>query len=87
MRRVLRLCIIVGVFAVAGLAGAGIWFYSALERPYHNEQKPDVIVDIHQGMSTTGAADLLVASGVLRSRLPFLLYLRFAHRGRHIQAG
>jgi UPF0755 protein len=87
LRRLLRASLVAAFFIIAGLAAAGIWLRSELETPYYPNQKPEVFVEIPRGANTTEAADLLVHSGALRTRLPFLLYLRFANPGRHIQAG
>lgn len=87
MRRFLRISLIAAAFIIAGLAVAGMWLRSELETPYFNSQQPEIFVEIPRGAKTSEAADLLVRSGILRTRLPFMLYLRFAHPGRYVQAG
>jgi UPF0755 protein len=79
--------VIAAAFVVAGLAAAGFWLRSEIGSSYYNNQQPEAFIDIPRGAKTSEVADLLVRSGILRTRLPFILYLRFANPGRHIQAG
>jgi UPF0755 protein len=72
---------------IACLVVTGIWLHSELAAPYYHNPAPEAFVDIPRGASITETADLLVHFGILRTRLPFLFYLRYANSGRHIQAG
>jgi len=74
------------LFAI-GLAASGIWLYWELETPYYHARALETFVVIPRGAKTTEVADLLINSGILRTRLPFTIYLRYAGLGRHIQAG
>jgi UPF0755 protein len=67
--------------------GTGIWLHSELGTPYYHNPAPETFVDIPRGAGIKETADLLVRFGILRSRLPFLLYFRSANSGRRIQAG
>jgi UPF0755 protein len=69
------------------LAAAAIWLHSELQTPYYGAQSPEIYIDIARGMSTNQIANLLVISGALRSRLPFIVYLRYKGLGRRVQAG
>jgi UPF0755 protein len=73
--------------ALAGVAALGIWLRSELETPYYGAQTAEIFVDVPRGSNTTEIADLLVNSGILRRRLPFMIYLRYARIGPRIQAG
>ncbi len=66
--------------------GSGIWLHSELETPYFG-QATEIFVDIPRGANTTEIANILEDSRVLRRRLPFVIYIRYARLGRHIQAG
>ena len=71
----------------AGIAGSAAWFYSQLETPYYNSPTDETFVEISRGLNTEKIADLLVESGILRSRIPFIAYLRFTNNAKHIKAG
>lgn len=62
-------------------------FRSEIERPYYGAAADEVYLEIPRHATSAQIADLLVNSGILRHRFPFLLYLRFNNLGRHIQAG
>jgi UPF0755 protein len=79
--------LITAAIFVACLAATGIWLHSELETPYYHNPAPEAFVAIPRGASMTETADLLEHFGILRMRLPFLLYLRYANSGHHIQAG
>jgi UPF0755 protein len=87
LRRLLSAPFITAAFIIACLAATGIWLHSELETPYYQNAEPEIFVEIPRGASMTETADLLANSGILRTRLPFLLYLRHVKSGRHIQAG
>jgi UPF0755 protein len=65
----------------------GIWLRSELETPYYHNPATEAFVDIPRGASMNETADLLIHFGILRTRLPFLFYLRCANSGRRLQAG
>ena len=77
----------IAVILIVCLAAVGIWFRSELEKPYYHNSAPEVFVDIPRGASLTGTADLLAHFGIIKKRLPFLLYCRIANPKRYIQAG
>ena len=82
----------VTVFAAVGLlvlvsAALAIWLRSELERTYYGANSSEVFLEIPRHANTTQVANLLVNSGVLRYRLPFILYLRCTDLGRRIKAG
>ena len=77
--------------ALAGLLlagiGAAVWLVSELQTPYYGAPTKEVFVEIPRRASTSRIADLLIQTGVLRHRLPFIIYIRYKNLGRHIQAG
>lgn len=87
MRRLLPIIVAAIIFSIVILAASGIWLYSELETPYYGTRTAETFVDIPRGATTAEMADLLVDSGILRARMPFKIYLRFADMGRRIQAG
>ncbi len=69
-----------------GAIAAG-WVAWALRTPYYGAAQPEVYVDIPRGAGPGTIAELLTAAGVLRSRFPFLLLVRWKDNARHLQAG
>ncbi len=69
------------------LGASYLWLRSELETPYYGAGAPETYLDIARGANTTQIAHLLVKSGVLHSRIPFILYLRYKGMGHRIQAG
>ena len=87
MRR-LRLTVLAAVVLfVLASASLAIWLRSDLERTYYGASSSEVFLEIPRRANTNQVANLLVDSGVLHHRLPFILYLRFTGLGRHIKAG
>jgi UPF0755 protein len=83
-----RSILIISVAAfILGLAAIAKWFQSELETPYLDAPSGERYVEIPRGAKSREATDLLVKNGILHARIPFILYLRFAHLGRQIQAG
>ena len=88
MRRVLLCTIGISVLVlVIGTALTAAWFYTQLETPYYNSPTEETFVEISRGLSTVKIADLLVESGILRNKIPFIVYLRFTDNARRIKAG
>ena len=86
-RRILIILTIMAVSCIACLGSFYLWVRSELETPYFNASASVIYVDIARGRNTTQIAHLLVDSGVLHSRIPFILYLRYKEMGHRIQAG
>lgn len=70
-----------------GLAATGLWLRTELETGFYGSSQTETLVEIPRRASTSRVADLLVDSGVLRRKIPFLLYMRLTNKGRSIQAG
>jgi UPF0755 protein len=77
---------VAAVLLIAGLASV-IWILSELDTPYYGAQPGEVFLEIPRHAGTNQVASILASSGILRQRLPFILYLRYTNLGRHIQAG
>jgi len=75
------------VIIIIGLATLALWFQSELYRPYSSFPSQEIFLEIPRRANTGQIADLLVNSGILRHRLPFILYIRYKNLGRRIQAG
>ncbi len=78
-------CGILVVFVL--LAAPPLWLRHELSNPFYGAAGPETFVDIPKGSNTRAIADLLVNAGVLRYRIPFMIYLRWTGEGRHLQAG
>jgi UPF0755 protein len=77
------LIVIIGISSAAFLAR----LYLDFQNPYYEAMPGGIYVVVPQHSNTRQVADLLVKSRILRSRLPFLLYIRYKDLGKHIQAG
>jgi UPF0755 protein len=75
------------LIAILGAVAALMRLFSELDRAYFGAQTAEVFVDIPRGATANEAAGLLTEAGILRYRLPFRIYLRYANLGRYIQAG
>ncbi len=75
-----------GLLAAAALAG-GLWIHLQLTTPYIGAPREEVYVEIPRGAGSRRVARLLADAGILRSRLPFLLYLRATGAEGRIRAG
>jgi UPF0755 protein len=75
------------LIAAFAAAAAGFWLFSELKKPYFKAQTGELFVEIPRGASVDKVAGLLTDAGVLRHRLPFRIYMRYAKLGRSIQAG
>ncbi len=76
------IAVVLAAFALLALA-----FRTEIERPFYGASADEVFIEIPKHATSSQIADLLVSQGVLRYRLPFLLYLRLNGLGRRIQAG
>jgi UPF0755 protein len=65
----------------------GAWLRSELVIPYYSGSAEESFVEIPRGSTTARIAGLLADAGILHSRLPFMLYIRWRDLGRHLQAG
>ena len=74
-----KLAITVVLLVVVAVAGA-IWLKAELARPYRGFFNPQVFVDIPRGTSRWSIASLLQRSGVIHSRLAFLILSERHHR-------
>jgi UPF0755 protein len=75
------------LFIIAGSAAIGVWIWRELKIPYYQAGDKETFIEIPRGSNSTQVAGLLVDSGILHSRLPFIIYIRHTDIGRHIQAG
>jgi UPF0755 protein len=83
----LRRTFIIFAVVVMILIIVSLEFRAELESPYYGARISEVFVEIPRHSSTNQIASLLVREGVLRYRLPFILYVRFKNLERRIQAG
>ena len=75
------------VICIFTAAGVGYWFFSELHRPYFGGTEGEVFVEIPRGATSSSIARQLANAGILRSRLPFIAYLRWNYLSRHLKAG
>jgi len=72
---------------IIGISLFAVWFYMELETPYYTSTSDETFVEIPRGLDTGKISDLLVESGILRNRIPFIAYLRFTNNAGRIKAG
>jgi UPF0755 protein len=79
--RAAALAIILGIITFA------LWLHTELETLYYEAPSDETFVEIPRGLDTGKIANLLVESGILRSRFPFIVYLRFTNNAGRVKAG
>lgn len=68
-------------------AAAAAWLYLEITAPYPRAFSDDIFVKIPRGAHTGRIADLLVESGIIRNRIPLIVYLRWTGNTGRIKAG
>src|SRR5512139_1481494 len=81
--RLLAAIIILGAIAAAAVA---YWFYSSLNTPVEHTKANEYIV-IERGSTPTQIVAKLGDSGIVKSELPLMLYLRTLGDASKLQAG
>jgi UPF0755 protein len=76
-----------GLLVLAVIAGAGIWVYTTLERPYQGYETAEQFVEIPPGSSTSAMSHRLAEAGVVRSAVLFRTAVWLRGSGRRLQAG
>lgn len=69
------------------LIGVGGFIPFELRRSYYGASEAETFVVIPKGVGAAATAHLLADQGILRTRLPFMLYLRFSGLDIKIKAG
>ena len=72
---------------IIGLVLSAAWFHVELATPYFKSTSNETFIEIPRGLDTGKIADLLVESGILRNRAPFIAYLKLTHNAGRIKAG
>ncbi len=85
MRRIFPIALAAFILLVPALAAK--WLLKELETPYYSAPSQETFVDIPRGAGTKQITDLLAKEGILHSRLPFIVYMRWRSLERRIQAG
>ena len=75
------------LFVVIACAGAGVWFYSGIDRPFKGYDAAEQFVEIPQGAGSIAIAKRLADAGVVRDVTSFRLVLWLTGEGRRLQAG
>jgi UPF0755 protein len=83
LRKILLLLFILAILILAGC----FWVRSELITSYYGGAPGETFVEIPRGSNSELIAGLLADAGVLRSRVPFLAYIRWRDAGRRLQAG
>jgi UPF0755 protein len=68
-------------------AGAGVWFYRGVDRPFKGYDAAEQFVEIPQGAGSMAIAKRLADAGVVRDVNSFRLALWLTGSGRRLQAG
>jgi UPF0755 protein len=82
-----RLVALLGLAVVIGLAVAGVWLYTGIDRPYKGYSESEQFVEIPAGSGPSLIGRRLVDAGVVRDRASFRLALWVTGQGRRLQAG
>jgi UPF0755 protein len=77
----------VALTVILVIAASAAWLHLELTTPYYNAPSNGIFVEISRGLDTGKIAKILVESGILRHRLPFIAYLRFTNNAGRIKAG
>lgn len=72
------------VTLAALLAG---WLYIETETPYYGASAEETFVEISKGMNAGSASRILEQSGIVRHRIPLIVFLRFTGNAERIKAG
>ena len=75
------------LFVVLACAGAGVWFYRGVDRPFKGYDAAEQFVEIPQGAGSIAIAKRLADAGVVRDVNSFRLVLWLTGEGRRLQAG
>jgi UPF0755 protein len=75
------------LFVMLVAAGAGVWFYQGVGRPFKGYEGAEQFVEIPQGSGSTAIATRLAQAGVVRDVNSFRLALWLTGAGRRLQAG
>jgi UPF0755 protein len=75
------------LLVVIACAGAGVWFYRGVDRPFKRYDAAEQFVEIPQGAGSIAIAKRLADAGVVRDVNSFRLVLWLTGEGRRLQAG
>jgi len=79
------LILILLLFSATGITAG--WIHRELRTPYYGSPNAETFVDIQRGAGPSTIATALAEAGILHSRLPFLVYVRWSKSARRLQAG
>src|SRR5258708_36542177 len=72
---------------IIAAAGAGVWLYTGVGRPFKGYDAAEQVVEIPQGAGSIAIAKRLADAGVVRDVSTFRLALWITGEGRRLQAG
>jgi len=75
------------LLVVVAAAGAGVWLYRGLDRPFKGYDAAEQFVEIPQGSGSSAIAKRLADAGVVNDANSFRLALWVTGTGRRLQAG
>lgn len=64
-----------------------LWIHAEMTVPYFGSSSPEVFVEISGGAGAHAVAERLTDAGVIKSRLPFEIYVRWTGMDRRLKAG
>jgi UPF0755 protein len=82
-----RFVIFVFLLVVLAAAGAAVWFYLGVDRPFKGYDASETFVEIPQGSGSVAIAKRLADAGVVRDVASFRVALWITGQGRRLQAG
>ena len=75
------------LLVVLACAGAGVWFYRGVDRPFRGYDGAEQFVEIPPGAGSIAIANRLAGAGVVRDVHSFRMVLWLSGKGRRLQAG
>lgn len=83
----IRKTILLLLLLVALIFAAAWWVHGELNTPYFGGETAGTFVEIQRGATCQTIAGSLCDAGIIKSRIPFLAYIRWRDAGRRLQAG
>jgi UPF0755 protein len=87
VRRTSKLLLSLLLLVVLAVAASAWWIRQEITSSYYAGPDEGAFVNIPRGAGPRTIANMLADAGVVRSALPFYLYVRWTGSGRHLQAG
>src|SRR6185295_20302048 len=81
-----RILLAIALLVLLAVSASAIWVYRDLHTPVKHA-KHGQYVEIARGSSTTSVVTKLAEEGIIRNRLPLMIYLKLTSNGSQLKAG